>query len=783
MSEQRLDQLERRLSELEREIAAIRQEIRQERLVLPEPEPVKVDTVIATEATGVNASSGPEAKIALFMERFSGRHDVYARRWTSRKTGKSGWSPATRQGFYSKDTTPKDYLPFTVDTVNAHLRRGGDHIGLYVMLPNDTCKLLACDFDDGTWKQDAAAFVSACTDHGIDALAEISRSGDGAHVWIFFDTPISAMLARRLGFAMLRQAMNSRPDMDMSSYDRFFPAQDTIATRANGSARLGNLIALPLNGDCRARNTAVFADSETWVPFEDPFAALAAITPLATEKIEQILATTQEKFGPEPEHIKRPTRAELKQVKANGETIKLTITNELSVPTERLPAAVIAEIKHRAVIPNPEFYRRQAQRFSTFGVPRIVIRFAQAEQRLLLPRGLVDDTLRILTLAGYKVSVIWPRQTRKTIDASFEGELRSMQQEGIDSLKGQRTGVLVAPPGAGKTVMACALIANRKIPTAVIVNRAELISQWRDRLAQYLSIDADSIGQIGAGRRKTTGIIDLITVQSLSRKDSDPKILEQYGQIIVDECHNIAAPGAEAALNQVKAPYWLGLTATPFRSDHMDEIITMQCGPVRHRMEVATDNEQRLIHIHETSFDSEETTEIQDLYNELAVDSARNAQITAEVHKALEAGDRCLVLVNRIAALEALTSTITESGDHTVLVMHGRQTQEERVHLRAQLASLSEKQDPFVLVAMNKVAGEGLDIPSLNTLFLAAPVSFKGLVIQQIGRVTRATGDQNAPPVTATVHDFVDSKIPTLKRMHGRRLRAMQKEGFAVSEP
>lgn len=152
MSEQRLDQLERRLSELEREIAAIRQEIRKERLVIREPKPVKVDTVIATEATGVNASSGPEAKIALFMERFSGPLDVYARRWTSRRTGKSGWSPATRQGFYSKDTTPKDYLPFTADTVNAHLRRGCDHIGLYVMLPNDTCKLLDCDFDDGTWK-------------------------------------------------------------------------------------------------------------------------------------------------------------------------------------------------------------------------------------------------------------------------------------------------------------------------------------------------------------------------------------------------------------------------------------------------------------------------------------------------------------------------------------------------------------------------------------------------------------------------------------------------------
>lgn len=498
--------------------------------------------------------------------------------------------------------------------------------------------------------------------------------------------------------------------------------------------------------------------------------------------IEQLVADSPQNFGPEHNQVRRPSLAELKKVKVNGVPIRLNVRNQLCVPTLNVPASVIAEIKHRATIPNPEFYRRQAQRFSTFGVPRVVIRFTQDDQQLLLPRGLVDDTIKVLTAAGFKVTVSWPRPPKKTLQAAFRGTLRPAQQSGVDAFSGQRTGVLVAPPGAGKTVMACSLIADRKVSTVVLVNRAELITQWRERISQYLDIDPDLIGQVGAGQRKPTGIIDLITVQSLSRKDSDPKILEQYSQIIIDECHNIAAPGAEAALNQVKAPYWLGLTATPFRSDQMDEIITMQCGPVRYRMEVATENEQRLIEVHETSFDSAENTEIQDLYNELAADTDRNTLIAGEVQKALNSGGRCLVLVNRLISLEALANKIKTEEEHPVLVMHGGQSQDERAQLRAELAALNEKQQPFVLVAMSKVAGEGLDIPSLNTLFLAAPVSFKGLVIQQIGRVTRATGDQNGPKITATVHDFVDTKVPVLERMHRRRLRAMNKEGFIKAD-
>lgn len=259
MAEQRLSQLEQRLSVLEIEIAEIRREIvslqtLQQIPAGPSPNPgpavaTRKAQVQAGDAFTINAASSPEAKVALFMDRFSGRKDVYARRWTSRKTGKSGWSPATRQGFYSKDTTEKDYLPLTAEALDAHLRRGGDHIGLYVMLPNDTCRLLACDFDDGTWREDAEAFITACWGSGIETLAEISRSGEGAHVWIFFDEPVPAMLVRLLGFTMLRKAMNTRPDMDMSSYDRFFPAQDTIATQWRLPSPGNNCI-------CRPRNLA-----------------------------------------------------------------------------------------------------------------------------------------------------------------------------------------------------------------------------------------------------------------------------------------------------------------------------------------------------------------------------------------------------------------------------------------------------------------------------------------------------------------------------------------------
>ncbi|HEY5880189.1 MAG TPA: DEAD/DEAH box helicase [Nakamurella sp.] len=368
---------------------------------------------------------------------------------------------------------------------------------------------------------------------------------------------------------------------------------------------------------------------------------------------------------------------------------------------------------------------------------------------------------------------------------TFAGELREPQQRAVDALLGHDTGVLVAPPGSGKTVMACALIAERATPTAILVNRAELLQQWRDRLTRFLSLTDKQLGQLGSGRRKRRGLVDLIMMQSVSHRTGDPTVLEEYGQIIVDECHAVAAPATEAAIRTVNARYWVGLTATPFRADQMDGLITMQCGPIRHTIKDIERPDRSLI-VHETSFTTEEPgidgPSIQAIYSELAVDETRNALIVDEIVRAAEAGRTCLVLTNRIDHLGNLVAAVEPRCDVPVLSLHGQLAPPERRAVRARLVGADRAEDPFVLVAIDKVAGEGLDLPSLNTLFLTMPVSFKGRVIQQIGRVTR-TGAGSARP--AEVHDFRDSQVPLLERMFGRRRRVMAKEGFrpAAAQP
>lgn len=509
-------------------------------------------------------------------------------------------------------------------------------------------------------------------------------------------------------------------------------------------------------------------------------------TPVPVERIAELgsISLAESRVGPAESLGARPRRSNIRAVARTtaGRTLALRRDAVLHIPTELLPGIVITELKHMASVPNPEFYRRQAQRFSTFGTPRLVTSFEHAEHELRLPRGLTDEAEALLADAGFQTTTETAATAQGRLELTFAGQLRDEQLHAVDALLAHDTGVLVAPPGAGKTVMACALIAERATPTVILVNRAELLAQWRDRLQQFLGLTEKQIGQLGAGRRKRRGVVDLIMMQSVAHRNADPSMLEEYGQIIIDECHAVAAPATEAALRNVNVRYWAGMTATPYRADQMNGLITMQCGPIRHVVDTA-DRAAREVVVHETTFRTEEPgtdgPSVQAIYSELAADAERNTMIAGHVRGAADQGRTCLVLTNRLLHLDALADAL-EPCASPVIRLHGRLTATKRRDIRRSLEEMDAQQQPFVLVAIDKIAGEGLDLPTLNTLFLTVPVSFKGRVIQQIGRITRGRAEQSMP---AIVHDYRDKNVPILERMYSRRRRVMAKEGFVTAEP
>jgi superfamily II DNA or RNA helicase len=737
----------------------------------------------------------PEAKIKLFRSLFRGRDDIYALRWESRN-GRSGYSPACAReweqnddGTYrlKKDAGNREYFPLTDEVIRNHLT-GKCTAGIYPLLTDETCWFLAVDFDKKTWQDDARAFLETGKEMGVPAALERSRSGNGGHVWIFFDQPLSASTARKLGCAILTRTMERRHQIGLDSYDRFFPNQDTMP-----KGGFGNLIALPLQREPRDKGNSVFLD-ENLLPHPDQWQFLTTTRRITADEVNSIVqeslrhgdlidvrtSVTDEQADEDPWTLPPSKRRVDKPItEPLPEKVRIVRGNLLYVENAGLPSAMINRLIRVAAFQNPEFYRAQAMRLSTFDKPRVISCAEEFTGYIGLPRGCLDDVLALLKSHEVKADLVDERFPGQQVEVSFRGELRPLQQMAIAAMQPHDDGIVCAPTAFGKTAVAAWLIAERKTNALVLVHRRQLLDQWRERLALFLDIPAGEIGRIGGGKSDRTGIIDIGMIQSLNRKGEVKDSIADYGHIIIDECHHLSAFTFEQVMRQAKAKYVLGLTATPVRKDGHHPIIVMQSGPIRYRLSERKMAEIRvLLHTvvtRRTDFslpDQSNDLSIQEIYRAIALDEQRNELIVNDLLREIEAGRSPLLLTERTDHLKLLSERLKGAVQH-VIELKGGLGKKQRQQMAERIQAISD-QEPRLILATGRYIGEGFDDARLDTLFLAMPISWRGTLQQYVGRLHRTHDDKRV----VRVYDYVDYRVPMLMRMYEKRVRGYKAIGY-----
>ena len=750
------------------------------------------DTVPVTDA------SSDALKITLFRSLFRGREDVYAKRWESSR-GTSGYSPVCanewQAGICDKPNVKcgacvnRDLVPLDDAAIREHLT-GREVLGVYPLLEDETCRFMAVDFDGATWREDAGAFAEALDELELAAHVEISRSGAGAHVWLFFDARVRVTQARRLGCALISLAARRRHQLSLGSYDRLFPNQDTMP-----KGGFGNLIALPLQWKKRGHGRTVFVERD-FTPYDDQWKYLASIERLSTEVAEAVLTRLVGRAGPigvrayiapapgeeppwelpPPPPLVRPGVAD-----RMPSVISLVRANLVYVEKAGLPESLLDQLIRLAAFENPEFHRAQAMRLPTYDKPRVIGCAEEFERHIGLPRGCLNEVVDLLEGYGSTVEIDDERNLGRPIDVRFAGDLRLEQQDAAEAMLAHDDGVLSAGTAFGKTVVAAHMIAQRGVNTLVLVHRRQLMEQWRQRLAMFLDVPPEAIGLIGGGKRQPNGSIDVAVIQSVVRRGHVNDLVTDYGQVVIDECHHVSAVSFEAVLRHVRARYVLGLTATPVRKDGHHPIITMQCGPVRFktdpRRQAAARPFTHFVRPRITSFvlptDVDELG-IQGVYRLLADDEPRNVMLIDDVISAVEAGHSPLVLTERTRHRDLLAGSLAERVPHVFALSSGMGVRRRRALAEA-IAAVPDT-EPRVIVATGRLVGEGFDDARLDTLFLAMPISWRGTLQQYAGRLHRLH-DQKTEVV---IHDYVDAAVPVLARMYEKRLRGYRAMGYRV---
>lgn len=764
----------------------------------------------------------------VFYARFWGRQDIYAKRYENNKNGKVGYYPQCHNrwedycpkkktpSFKCKECRNQAYKKLTIENILAHLKgnpnNANDVIGVYPLLPNGTSRFLVYDFDnhekgaentdyanqDDAWIEEVESMRNICMLNGIDPLVERSRSGRGAHVWIFFDKPIDAVLVRRFGFALLEKGAEQVNMKSFKYYDRMLPAQDSLS-----DGGIGNLIALPLQGKALKEGNSAFVD-KNWNAFPDQWAVLNNKPRLSKEFLENKISEWSTQIELEPESDENRERPWDKKKKFSASDvdgkIEITLSNGIYIDILNLKPGIKNRIRRLAVMSNPEFYKNKALGNSNYDTPQ---RIYMAEDHLSgyiqIPRGLYEELTDRAAEAGIDINETDERQMGRSINVSFKGELRDEQKKALQELIKYDNGILNAATAFGKTVVSSAIIAERKVSTLIVLQSSSLIEQWKSALESFLDIDEELpiyktktgrerirksiIGELRGAHDTMTGIIDIAMAGSICKKGVFHKLLDTYGLIIVDECHHAASDTMSNVLKEVKAKYVYGVTATPKRGDGLEKVNYWLIGPIRFTY---TSKErakaQGIAHLVYPRFTrtvpprgvTTERMHPNEAYEIIRNNELRDEQIISDVKSCIAAGRTPVVLSKYKDHSERLYERLKEYADK-VFLMTGNNSKKEHRAILAQLSQV-ESEETLILVATGKLIGEGFDFPRLDTLIMATPVSFRGVVEQYAGRLNRDYEGKES----VIVYDYVDSHIPMFDGMYAKRLKAYKQIGYEV---
>ena len=769
------------------------------------------NTIPTERSAPVTTHSSTQEKLSFFLSLFQGREGIYARRFYSTKTGKSGYSPVCKNEWTPEVCNKKKYrcaycpnrefMPLTAEIVKAHLMGRDpacrDVVAIYPIREDNTTCFLAVDFDDDNWQADVTAFRKCAESVGLTPAVERSRSGNGAHVWFFFTEPVPAADARRLGSGLLTQAMSVRHELSFSSYDRLFPTQDTVP-----KGGFGNLIALPFQGQAQKNGNSLFVDAQ-FQPYNDQWAFLSSLPKIDAEQLTVCLKNVcrDGDMGVMVETDEPPLpwqhRHSSKKLDSSDfpYQVKLTISNMVYIEKAGFSQASLNVIKRLSAFSNPEYRVKQAMRLPVYNIPRVLFCGYEDDSYVGIPRGCMEPLVGLLEQHGVPFAVDDLRKCGHPIDVTFNGTLRPEQEPAANALLENDIGVLSATTAFGKTVIGAYLIGQIKTNTLILVQSSALLDQWKSALNHFLDVHEELpelprkrgrkktpqvIGQIGAGKNNRNGIVDIAIMQSLFEgKDKTVKqFVSEYGMVLVDECHHIAAFTFEQILKAVEAKYIYGLSATPVRKDGHHPIIFMQCGPVRYLVDAKSQAEKRTFsHYVIPRFTGTRLAEagtIQEIYSAITENRNRNTVIIEDTVKLVQEGRTPILLTERkehaILLAEALKAKI-----QNVYLLIGSEGQKLR---REKLASLKEVPgtEDLAIVATGKYIGEGFDSPRLDTMLLAMPISWKGTLAQYAGRLHRNyEGKQEV-----RIYDYVDIKVPALERMYHKRLKGYAELGYQV---